>query len=204
MEDNIRFIEPVCENYDRFVKILIAIGKKTVPRGYRKEYIPCWTEESDRSYEQLLEDDSPATAKELLKSLDEARWTNWSQTVESLDFSTSSRKAWSLLRCLGGASKSLTGLFKIYPDLVARRIVASSKVASDKPFKRDILKKYRRLRRRARVDTELTQPFTAEEVAQALTQLKKGKAAGDDCVYSEFLVLGGKSVCSWLAKLLPT
>lgn len=42
MDAAIRFIPPIAKNYDRFAKLAISIGKKCIPRGYRKEYIPCW------------------------------------------------------------------------------------------------------------------------------------------------------------------
>lgn len=82
LEDTIRFITPTCENYDKFVKLVINTAKKSISRGYRKEYIPCWNEDSDRLYEELRETGSQETAKELLKSLDEARRLKWSQTVQ--------------------------------------------------------------------------------------------------------------------------
>ena len=86
MEDNIRFIRPVCENYARFVGLITAIAKNTMPRGYRKEYIPCGNEDTDQLYEELQDTENPETAKELLRSLDDARRSKWSQTVASLDF----------------------------------------------------------------------------------------------------------------------
>lgn len=73
LDDTIRFISPTCENYEKFVKLMINTGKKSIPRGYRKDYIPCWNEESERLHEELQENESPDLAKELLQSLDEAR-----------------------------------------------------------------------------------------------------------------------------------
>lgn len=37
----VRFIPPTAWNYDRFNKLIISTAKKCIPRGYRKEYIPC-------------------------------------------------------------------------------------------------------------------------------------------------------------------
>ena len=92
LDDSIRFIPPVCENYNRFVGLVIATAKKTIPRGYRKQFIPCWNEESDRLYEELKDSEDPETAKQLLQSLDDARRSRWCETVESLDFTHSSRR----------------------------------------------------------------------------------------------------------------
>ena len=54
LDDAIRFIPPLSSNYERFVGLVIASAKKTIPRGHRDEYIPCWNEESDRLYREFL------------------------------------------------------------------------------------------------------------------------------------------------------
>lgn len=92
LDDVVRFVPSTCDNYSRFVKLVISIAKKYIPRRYRKEYIPCWNEETDRLYEEFKNDGNPATAKEMLKSFDDARRQKWCQTVESLDFCKSSRQ----------------------------------------------------------------------------------------------------------------
>jgi len=66
----VRFIPPTPNNYDRFNNLVICTGKKCIPIGYRKEYIPCWNEDSDRLFQ---ESENPEIAKELLQSLDNAR-----------------------------------------------------------------------------------------------------------------------------------
>lgn len=104
IDASVRFIPPDPKNYDRFAKLIIATAKQCVPRGYRKEYIPCWSEDSDRLYNEFIETESPEVAKELMESLDDARRSKWIHTVESIDMRRSSRKAWSLIRKLGGAS----------------------------------------------------------------------------------------------------
>lgn len=102
----VRFIPPEPKNYDRFTNLIITTAKQTVPRGYRKEYIPCWNEDSDRLYNEFLETESPETAKELLKSLDEARKKKWIHTIENIDMTRSSRKGWALVRKLDLHPKS--------------------------------------------------------------------------------------------------
>lgn len=56
-------------------------------------------------YAEFQDSEDPETAKELLKSLDDARRQRWINAVESMDYTHSSRKGWSLIRKLGGASK---------------------------------------------------------------------------------------------------
>ena len=173
--------------------------KKSIPRGYRKEFIPCWNKESDRLYAELQHTESQETAKELLKSLDEARKARWCQAMESMDFTKSSRKPWALRRRLGEATTRVQQRTKINPNRIAERIKMSSKTPSDKTFTREINKKYCRLRKRTRRDNSSSRAFTLSEVDLALSQIKPGKAAGFDGVYPEFLINCGKRVRTWLA-----
>lgn len=46
-----------------------------------------------------------AVSKELQYKLDDRRQSQWVEMVESLDFTHSSRKAWSLMKILSGESK---------------------------------------------------------------------------------------------------
>ena len=173
--------------------------KKSIPRGYRKEFIPCWNEKSDRLYAELQHTESQETAKKLLKSLDEARKARWCQAMESMDFTKSSRKPWALMRRLGEATTRVQQRTKINPNRIAERIKMSSKTPSDKTFTREINKKYCRLRKRTRRDNSSSRAFTLSEVDLALSQIKPGKAAGFDGVYPEFLINCGKRVRTWLA-----
>lgn len=113
----IRFVSPTAGNYIRFTRLAINIAKKCIPRGYRKEYIPCWNEDSDRLYAEFQDNDDPETAKELLKSLDEARKQRWISTVENLNLTHSSRAGWSLIRRLGGSNKLCNKKPNICPPL---------------------------------------------------------------------------------------
>lgn len=122
----VRFIPPVARNYDRFNKLVIETAKKCIPRGYRKEYIPCWNEDSDRLYEEFKESEDPETAKELLKSLNEARRSRWIETVEKMDMKRSSRKGWALIRKLGGATKLKRLTSTVTPNQIAQHIVQTS------------------------------------------------------------------------------
>lgn len=143
----IRFIPPLVKNYERFTRLVISTAKKCIPRGYRKEYIPCWDEDSDRLFEEFRETEDPEIAKELLKSLDEARKKKWIATVESIDMTHSSRRGWSVIRKLGGSSRVNRQKPKINVNKIANRIVRSSKAPEDKSFTGRIKRKYRAARK---------------------------------------------------------
>lgn len=196
----VRFIPPMPTNYDRFNNLVIAIAKNCVPRGYRKEYIPCWNEDSDRLYAEFLDTESPEVAKELLQSLDEARRQRWTKTVESIDLTRSSRQGWATIRKLGGASKLCRKKPKINPDRIARKIFQSSKAPADKKFTRQIIRKYRQLRKSTVRNSVFSRPFTLDDVNCGLTHMKNGKASGFDSVYPEFLTFSGPRTRLWLAR----
>ncbi len=196
----IRFITPNPQNYDRFAKLVINTAKKCIPRGYRKEYIPCWNEDSDRLYAEFKDNDDPETAKELLKSLDEARKQRWINTVENMNLTHSSRKGWSLIRKLGGASKLNNPKPKINPDRIARKVVHSSKAPSKKLFSKQIIRAYHELRRRTPKDNELSSTFSIDDINNALMFMKNGKASGFDAIYPEFLTFSGPRTRLWLAR----
>ncbi|KAJ8870533.1 hypothetical protein PR048_029556 [Dryococelus australis] len=61
LDDTIRFIPRTASNCDRFVGLVIKIAKKHIPRGYHKEYIPCWYGDTDRLYEEFKDSSNPQT-----------------------------------------------------------------------------------------------------------------------------------------------
>ena len=92
--------------YKNFCNIIKKATKKTIPRGYQNNYTPCWDTECKSLYKTFLQspqgDDSSLAATDLLAKLDRKRRGFWSETVRSINFSDSSRKAWSILNNLTG------------------------------------------------------------------------------------------------------
>ena len=95
--------------YQNFCNTIKKAAKKTIPRGYRNNYIPCWDAECEFLYKTFLQspqgDDSSLAATALLAKLDRNRRDQWSEAVRSIDFSHSSRKAWNILNNLTGRSR---------------------------------------------------------------------------------------------------
>ena len=83
--------------YPDFCNTIKKAAKKTIPRGYRNNSIPCWDAEFESLYKTFLQyplgDDSSLAATALLTKLDRKRGGRWSEAVRSIDFSHSSRKA---------------------------------------------------------------------------------------------------------------
>lgn len=58
IEENINRIKPIPENYLRFVKLLKTAAGKSMPRGHRKNYIPCFTKECEKLLNEYEQDGS--------------------------------------------------------------------------------------------------------------------------------------------------
>ena len=108
--------------YQDFCNIIKKAAKKTIPRGYRNNYIPCWDAECESLYKTFLQspqgDDSSLAATTLLAKLDRKRRDRWSEAVRSIDFSHSSRKAWSILNNLTGRSRHSLVIVPFQPMLL--------------------------------------------------------------------------------------
>ncbi|KAG5870120.1 hypothetical protein JTB14_000096 [Gonioctena quinquepunctata] len=141
-----RFIQPKAKNDHKFIGLMIAVAKKHIPRGFRKKYIPGWSEESQSLYEEFEDSGNPETADHLLRSLDASRMDKWTSAVECMKFARSSRKAWGLLRKLGECNGNVVGNASINPNQIANRIVDVSRAPTDKNHTRDVKKSLRDLK----------------------------------------------------------
>ncbi|KAG5868820.1 hypothetical protein JTB14_035894 [Gonioctena quinquepunctata] len=82
----IRFIQPKAKNYHKLIGLMIAVAKKHIPRGFRKKYIPGWSENSQSLYEKFEDSGDPESAEHLLRSLDASRMDKWTSAVECMNF----------------------------------------------------------------------------------------------------------------------
>ena len=95
--------------YQDFCNAISTAAKKYIPRGRRNDHIPCWDAKCENLYQMFLQSpegsDSSRAASALLSRLDRKRRDRWSEAVQTIDFSHSSRKAWSILNNLTGRSR---------------------------------------------------------------------------------------------------
>lgn len=196
----VRFIAPLPSNYDRFARLVISTAKKCIPRGYRKEYIPCWNEDTDRLYAEFQENEDPETAKELLASLNEARRQRWTDTVTNIDLTHSSRKGWAAIRKLGGSHKLTRSKPYINADRISRRIVRTSKAPSHRPFSKKVNRAYHSIRKTTPYSSNPSRQFTHDDVNTAILSMKNGKASGFDSIYPKFVTFCGPRTRLWLAR----
>ena len=78
--------------YQDFCNTIKKAAKKTIPRGYRNNYIPCWDAECESLYKTFLQspqrNDSSLAATALLSKLDRKRRDRWSEAIRTIDLST--------------------------------------------------------------------------------------------------------------------
>ncbi|KAH1022145.1 hypothetical protein HUJ04_011582 [Dendroctonus ponderosae] len=129
-------------------------------------------------------------------SLNAPKQEKWTETVENLNFQASSRKAWPLIRKLGGGNPPPKQKPPIGSDSVASNIVATSTARKDKAHTKRVKKQLRSLKPES-TETEHSRPFTGEEISAALKNFALVKAPGFDGLHPEFLINSGKYV--WLA-----
>ena len=108
--------------YQDFCKIVKNAAKKTIPRGYQNNYIPCWDAKCKSLFKSFLQfpqgDDSTLAAKALFAKLDRKRRDRWSEAVRSIEFSHFNRKVWSILNNLTGTSRYSPGHCPVSADAI--------------------------------------------------------------------------------------
>uniref|UniRef100_H3AUL8 Endonuclease/exonuclease/phosphatase domain-containing protein n=1 Tax=Latimeria chalumnae TaxID=7897 RepID=H3AUL8_LATCH len=139
VEETIQRIPPSPNNYSCFAQLLTVAATKSIPRGYRTEYMPCWSKESERLLTEYITQDLE-TATALLDSLDEDRLARWREITENLDFSHSSRKPWNLLCRLDATSQTTYEAPKVSADAVAANLLVNSKILTTTESKRRVKK----------------------------------------------------------------
>uniref|UniRef100_H3B5Q2 Endonuclease/exonuclease/phosphatase domain-containing protein n=1 Tax=Latimeria chalumnae TaxID=7897 RepID=H3B5Q2_LATCH len=190
VDTNIRWIPPTTDAFNRFIGIIKAAAKHSIPWGFRKTYIPCWTEESEAHYQEYLLNKNPAIATAMLESLNSARRERWKSLMEETNFTHSSRKAWALLHQLGRTNPTYKHMTTIRADAIASHLIQTSKALVDKKVMRQLSTNLMAAPR----SSTMSDPFTLNELNAALSATKSGKAAGPDSVYPEFLkALGPKA-----------
>ena len=89
-----------------FCNVIKTAAKNSIPRGRRNNHIPCWDAECENLYRTFLQpperSDSNRAGTAMLLRLDKKRRDRWSEAVQTIDFSHSSRNAWSILNNLTG------------------------------------------------------------------------------------------------------
>ena len=103
-----------------------------------------------------------------MTSLKEGICKRWSEEMAALDFTHSSRRAWSLLRKLGGATHSKRQQPKVTANEVAHQLLLNGSVKKDRKQAKHILKQQREALSDCPETSNLSQAFPTDEIINAL------------------------------------
>ena len=138
-------------------------------------------------------------AAALLAKLDRKRRDRWSETVRSIDFSHSSRKAWSILNNLTGRSRHSSCHCPVSADAIASQLVRNGKYEA--VVRKSDLDFWRATTPDA---VNISDNFSQREFVADLQHLKPGKASGPDSICPELIFHTGAALKSWLRDFISS
>ena len=200
----------VDEAYQDFCNIIIYAAKKSIPRGRGKNYRPCGDAECEALYQAFLRapqgEDSNTSASALLAKLDKRRKKRWSETVNAIDFTHSSRLAWNAINTLTGRTRQSYRPCPISANSIASQLVTNGTYkTNDREFTRLVLKEMSELWRiPTPADKCISGDFSPEEFARSLQMLKPVKAPGLDSIRPELIIHAGAALKSWKNNFLSS
>jgi len=113
--------------YQEFCESLPFAVKQCIPRGRRKNYVPCWDKECETLYCSFIRTpvgtDSNRAASSVLSWLEQAKQERWEEAVNSIHLLHSSRKAWSTINELTGRSGRSCYLCSVSANSIASQLV---------------------------------------------------------------------------------
>ena len=118
------------QSYQDFCNVISSAAKRSISCGRRNNPIPCRDSECENLYRVLLRFDgnySKRGATTMLTRLDKKRRCRWSEAVQSIDFSHSSRKARNILNNLIDRSRHSSRHCPISADAIASELLRNRK-----------------------------------------------------------------------------
>jgi len=102
--------------YQKQCESLLFAAQQCIPLSRSKNCVPCWDKECETLYRSFLrapvETDFDRATSSLLSRLDDKKQELWEEAVNSIDFSHSSRKAWSTINKPWKATFTRIAIFK--------------------------------------------------------------------------------------------
>ena len=194
------------EEYETFCNSITQAAKLSIPRGSRKNYIPCWSDECESLYRQFLVtsegDHRKQLSDELFSKLNTERQTRWNDTLTNIDFSRSSRVAWKTFKQLTSDPSLGKRQYQVTANQVAQQLLVNGKCPGDRTFTRQIRNELRSISTSPTVDYFHATPFTLAELEKAIKACKTGKAPGPDNVHPEYLHHLGPKAKEFLLSLM--
>ena len=185
-------------------------AKKAIPCDCRNTYVPYWDAKCEALYQTFLQspagDQSSRAATALITWLDKKRRDQWSEAVRNIDFSHSSRKAWSIINNLTGRSRYSPRNCPVSANAIAAQLVRNRKYEgvdceSSRLISQEVSDRWKAL---IPSPVNLAGNFSPREFTAALQHVKPGKAPGSDSICPELIIHAGTALKSWLHGFLSS
>ena len=207
LDARINDINPDPENYDRFQNLVWSVAKGNIPRGCRKTFIPCLSDESKdlyREYVAAYEDDPFAEntielGESLLISMSREKQQRWQEMITGIDMTHNSKQAWKTIKKLNAEKHTNTRVAAVTPNEVAHQLLLNGKPRNrERGYKRKMMAD---MNRAINESDDMFLPFSRHELDEGVKTLKPGKAAGIDGITTEMIQHFGHNTRQWLLAL---
>ena len=202
-DEAIEEVEPVLENYDRFICLIRVVSRRHIPRGCRTNHIPGLTEELQSLYEArnntqaTLAEGTLETGNKLTDTMKEEKKKRWEEVITSIDLTHNSRKAWQTIKKLSNDPTSPNPPCLVNANQVAHHLLVNGQGTMPTKPKCPALPT-------VEGKPSLVSTFSEEEYRKGIAALKNNKAAGIDNLLVEQLKNLGPKAHKWLHTMLNT
>ena len=196
--------------YQCFCNAINTAAKKCIPRGRRNNRIPCWDADCKNLYQKFLQcpegHESSRADIALLARLDRKRRDRWPEAVQNIDFSHSSRVAWSTLNNLTGWSRQSPRQCLVSANAIASQLVKDGKYeGANRKISRFVLQELSDFCRTIAPDAiNIFVDFSRREFSTALHHLKPGKAPDPNSICPGVFTDTGPDLKFWLRGLFSS
>jgi len=147
---------------------------------------------------------SDRAASSLLSRLQQKKQERWEETVNSIDFSHSSCKAWRTINKLTGRSGRSSRLCPVSANSIALQLVKNghTRLATASPPGSPTRSCPTYGRFQQGEGHSISEPFSPEDFGAALRRLTPGKSPALDSIFPEFILHVGPALKSWFCDFL--
>ena len=195
------------KNYEEFQKLVWQTAVQHIPRGCRTSYIPCLDDQSKELYRKYTEaynrdafaEDTIQLGEDLLSAISQGRQERWIDLITNTDMTQNSKKAWTTLKKINTEKNGQTRVAAVTPNQVASQLLLNGKPLHKERGRLKAMKK-----ETARIMQESNTQFdrfSQEDLLEAMSTLKPGKAAGLDNISTEMIQHFGPKALAWILEL---
>ena len=207
LERKMETLEPSPNNYDAFQALTWKTAKQHIPRGFRKNHIPCLTDDNKELYDLYItaynvdpfSEDTTSLGEELTASITKEKTERWRELISTTDMTHNSKKAWTTIKKLN-SDKKPQRVAAVTPNEVANQLILNGKPA--KKEKGHLKELKHEMDQALHGSEEHIEPFTMDELEEALSHIKPGKAAGIDSITTEMMKHFWHNTNTWMCATI--